>query len=111
MSKQELVESAAIQAGVDVETAGAVVRAFLDELMDTLVRDGRVELRQFGVFELRVRQPRRGRNPRTGERIHVPIRVYAQFKAGSDMQRLLDQLEPEEEPSDQQAPAKRWWQL
>ena len=111
MSKRELVESAATQVGVDVETARVVVRAFLDELMDALVRDGRVELRQFGVFELKERQPRRARNPRTGATVHASRKVYAQFRAGSELQRLLDQLVPEEEESDQKAPPKRWWQL
>jgi nucleoid DNA-binding protein len=49
------------------------------------VREGRIELRNFGVFEVRQRKPRKARNPRTGEQVKVPARRVVTFKPGRQM--------------------------
>src|SRR5687767_4204364 len=106
MGMLEMIETAAAQAGVTGEQAQAVVNAFLDEVIDTLVHDGRVELRPFGVFEQRLRKGRLGRNPRTGERVAIPDKLTVQFRASSEMQRVLGQLNPEAEKTNQRGAPK-----
>ncbi len=62
-----------------------VVSLILDEIADALARGERVELRGFGAFSVRQRQSRTGRNPRTGESVHVPEKSVPFFKAGKDL--------------------------
>ena len=59
-----------------------IVQAFLDECIEELKRGNRLEFRDFGVFELRVRKPRMAQNPRTLERVPVPGKTVVKFKAG-----------------------------
>jgi nucleoid DNA-binding protein len=56
------------------------------------VSEGRLELRNFGVFEVRGRRPRRARNPRTGEAVDVPARLVVTFKAGRQMGERVGRL-------------------
>ena len=58
----------------------------------TLVRAGRIELRNFGVFEVRKWEARKGRNPRTGAVVAVPEHLAISFKAGLAMQERVEQL-------------------
>jgi DNA-binding protein HU-beta/integration host factor subunit beta len=62
-----------------------LLQQVFDELMETLVREKRLELRKFGVFELRVRAPRTGRNPKTNECMNIPQRMAVAFKPGKEM--------------------------
>ncbi|MGO9113713.1 MAG: HU family DNA-binding protein [Thermoguttaceae bacterium] len=59
-----------------------IVQKTLDAIINVLAEQGRVELRNFGVFEVKKRKPRKGRNPRTGERVMVGERMTVTFKAG-----------------------------
>lgn len=71
----------------DVERA---VDIFFDEIADRLARGGRVELRGFGAFSTRQRDPRNGRNPRTGEAVSVPHKRVPYFKPGKEMRQRLN---------------------
>jgi nucleoid DNA-binding protein len=73
--------------------AREVVQGVLDGITQTLVRQGRIELRNFGVFEVRKRKPRKGRNPRTGEEVKVPAKRVVTFKAGGKMEQRVGQLQ------------------
>ncbi len=66
----------------DVE---AIVNTVLDTISDALVDGGRVELRGFGTFYVKVRDARVGRNPRTGEAVNVPAKSAVAFRPGKDM--------------------------
>ena len=61
--------------------------------MNTLVADGRVELRNFGVFEVKRRAPRKARNPRTGDKVFVPEKYVVTFKPGKEMEQRVKELE------------------
>ena len=63
-----------------------IVQKTLDAIINVLAEDGRVELRNFGVFEVRRRKPRQGRNPRTGEKVMVGERCTVTFKPGRAME-------------------------
>ncbi|MBV1705513.1 MAG: integration host factor subunit beta [Hyphomicrobiales bacterium] len=71
----------------DVEN---VVSAVLDEIVDSLARGDRVELRGFGAFSVKKRDARVGRNPRTGEKVDVASKAAPHFKAGKEMRLRLN---------------------
>jgi integration host factor subunit beta len=71
----------------DVERA---VDAFFDEIAGSLASGGRVELRGFGAFSTRERDARNGRNPRTGESVHVAQKRVPYFKPGKEMRARLN---------------------
>jgi len=85
VTKKEIVKT--ISEDVDLtqlKTKEVVQKAF-DAIIDTLVRTGRIELRNFGVFEVKKREPRKARNPRTGAEVYVPAKNVVTFKPGKEM--------------------------
>jgi nucleoid DNA-binding protein len=80
------------QYGISQGQAYEIVQRVFDDIAETLLRDGRLELRNFGVFEVRRRNPRRARNPRTGETVQVPAKLVVTFKAGRELGQRLEQL-------------------
>jgi integration host factor subunit beta len=91
MLKSELIERIAEQNPHlyqrDVE---AIVNAILNTITTALARGDRVELRDFGVFTVKRRNARTGRNPRNGERVAVSEKVFPAFKPSQDMHRRLN---------------------
>ena len=69
--------------------ADLLVNTFLESIIASLQAGEGVELRGFGSFRLRDRQPRLGRNPRSGESIHVPAKRVAYFKLGKELRNKL----------------------
>ncbi len=67
-----------------------VVNRILDEIGDALARDDRVELRGFGTFSVKKRDARAGRNPRTGETVHVDEKHIPFFKTGKKLHDRLN---------------------
>ena len=94
MIKSELIERIAARNPHlyqrDVET---IVNAILDTITATLARGDRVELRGFGVFTVKRRNARTGRNPRNGERVAVSEKVVPTFKTSRDMHHRLNPSE------------------
>lgn len=58
------------------------VRIMIDQMIDALSSDNRIEIRGFGSFALHHRQPRQGRNPKTGEKVSVSAKAVPHFKPG-----------------------------
>ncbi len=67
-----------------------IIDIFFDDIARRLAEGGRVELRGFGAFSTRERGARTGRNPRTGETVHVPAKRVPYFKPGKDMRERLN---------------------
>ncbi len=63
-----------------------IVQWTFEAIIATLVKEGRIELRKFGVFEVKQRKPRKARNPRTGERVDVEAKNVVTFQPGKDME-------------------------
>jgi len=86
MNKNDLAIKIAQQVGADDVVAKQIVQATPDAISAVLATEGRLELRDFGVFEVRVAKPRKARNPGTGEAVMVPERRRVRFKAGKVME-------------------------
>jgi nucleoid DNA-binding protein len=89
MPKKEIVESVSTGLDIDAEQARRIVQGVLDTVLETLAAEGRLELRNFGVFEVQRRAARKARNPRTGERVDVPERHTVTFKPGLAVQQRI----------------------
>ncbi len=63
-----------------------IVQLTFDSIIETLVKEGRLELRNFGVFEVKYRKPRKARNPKTGVKVDAPGKNVIAFKAGKSME-------------------------
>ena len=88
LTKAALVEQVAHVAGLTKKRAEVIVDTVFGNIAVALQQGEKVELRGFG--SLRRREPRRGRNPRTGERVDVPPRRVAYFKPGKDLKELIN---------------------
>jgi nucleoid DNA-binding protein len=91
MTKKEMATVIADDLGLTALQATEIIQRVLGGITQTLVTEGRVELRNFGVFEVKKRKPRRGRNPRTGEHVDVPARLVVTFNPGKAMQKRICQ--------------------
>ena len=91
MTKRDIAKSISERAGIPRGQVLSVIQSVLDGIIETLVGQGRIELRNFGVFEVRKRKARKARNPRTGEAVAVPEHLGISFKAGLEMQERVEQ--------------------
>ena len=73
--------------GKDAELA---VKVILDSMATTLSSGNRIEIRGFGSFALNYRQPRMGRNPKSGDKVQVPAKYVPHFKAGKELRERVD---------------------
>ena len=83
MNKTELIAATAEKAGMTKKDAERALNAALDAITATLTEGGRVQLSGFGIFEVKTREARTGRNPRTKETIQIPASKNPVFKASS----------------------------
>jgi DNA-binding protein HU-beta/integration host factor subunit beta len=91
VTKNDLARAVAEAAGITEVQAKEIVQRVLDGIVETLLHEGRIELRNFGVFEVKWRKPKPARNPRTGESVLVPARAVVTFKPGRVLERRANQ--------------------
>ena len=89
MTRKELTRSVSEDLGIDQSQARLIVQLVLDTVLETLATEGRVELRNFGVFQVQRRAARKARNPRTGEAVDVPERYVVTFRPGLVMEQRI----------------------
>jgi len=89
VTKKELIDRIADQTGAKRVLVKKVVQSFLDEIIDELGNGNRLEFRDFGVFECKVRAARTAQNPKTLERVPVPAKRTVKFKVGRLMKAKL----------------------
>ncbi len=92
MTKKEIVRTISEEIGLTQLQTKEIVQKTFDAIVETLVRDRRIELRNFGVFEVKRRAPRMARNPRTSEAVPVPEKFVVTFKPGKEMEERVRQL-------------------
>lgn len=86
MTKKEIVKVISERANLTQLKTKEIVQWTFDAIIDTLIEEGRIELRNFGVFEVRQRKARKARNPRTGESVEVKSKNVVTFQPGKEME-------------------------
>ena len=89
VTKKELVDRIAEQAGTKRVVVKKIVQSFLDEIIAELAKGSRLEFRDFGVFESKARAARIAQNPKTLQRVQVPPKRTVKFKVGRMMKQKL----------------------
>ena len=97
MTKKEIVRTISEELGLTQLKTKEVVQKTFDAIVNVLMDEGRIELRNFGVFEVKKRHARPARNPQTGEVVEVPERWVVSFKAGKEMESRVQEFVPKEE--------------
>jgi integration host factor subunit beta len=92
VTKKDMAKAIAEDMGLTQGQARAIIQRVFDGITETLLNEGRLELRNFGVFEVKKRRPRQARNPRTGEKVKVPAKLVVTFKPGREMEERVGQL-------------------
>jgi len=98
VTKKEIVKRISEDIGLTQLKTKDIVQRTLDAIIETLVTEGRIELRNFGVFEVKRRAPRKARNPRTGDKVYVPSKNVVTFKPGKEMEELVRKMNPDNLP-------------
>jgi len=90
MTKAALIEEVARVSELTKKDSEVIVDTVFQSITDALQGGEKVELRGFGSFRLRRREPRKGRNPKTGDRVDVPSKRVPYFKPGKDLKELIN---------------------
>jgi integration host factor subunit beta len=93
VTKKEIVKTISEEIGMTQLKTKEIVQKTFDAIVETLVEDKRIELRNFGVFEVKKRAARKARNPRTGDKVFVPEKYVVTFKPGKEMEERVRELE------------------
>lgn len=92
MTKSELIERiAAKQPQLSIKDIELAVKAVLEHMSQTLATGERIEIRGFGSFSLHYREPRQGRNPKTGDTVELSGKHVPHFKPGKEMRERVNQ--------------------
>jgi nucleoid DNA-binding protein len=92
VTKKEIVKQISEKSGLTQLKTKEVVQETFKAIINTLLEDGRIELRNFGVFEVKQRKARKARNPRTNQHVDVPPKNVVTFKPGKEMEEKVRQL-------------------
>jgi nucleoid DNA-binding protein len=102
VTKKEIVKQISERIGLTQLKTKDIVQQTFDAIVDTLIEVGRIELRNFGVFEVKMRKARKARNPRTGERVDVEPKKVVTFKPGKEMEDRVRKFAHLPEPADRE---------
>jgi nucleoid DNA-binding protein len=94
VTKKEIIEIVSEKTSTRKGHTRAIVESVLDVFIEILATEGRIEIRNFGVFKVKDTPARIGRNPVTKEVADVPARRIIQFKAGKTMKEMVNGEEP-----------------
>ena len=90
MTKAELVEEVSRVSDLTKKHSEVIVDTVFESIIEALKRGEKIELRGFGSFRLRKREPRKGRNPKTGDKVDVPPKRVPYFKPGKELKDLIN---------------------
>ncbi len=106
MTKKEIVRTIADKTGLTQQDVKRVVQLTFEGIIETLIDEGRVELRNFGVFQVKSRRARKARNPQTGRQVDVPEKYVVTFKPGKVMEERVSLLNGDGKPQWAEAEAR-----
>jgi integration host factor subunit beta len=107
MTKADLISIVADRLKITQVQSSIIVEAALKSVVNALQKGEEVEIRGFGSFRFRNRAPRKGRNPKTGEKVDVPPKKIPYFKMGKELKALLNEAPPAAEEASAVAPASK----
>jgi len=90
MTKADLVDRVADKIQLTKKQTEVIVNTLFTSITDALTHEDKVELRGFGSFRVRQRNSREGRNPKTGQAVHIPSKKVPFFKAGKELREMVD---------------------
>jgi integration host factor subunit beta len=93
ITKKEVIDRIAENTNTRRAVVKPVVQSFLDEIIDELAKNNRLEFRDFGVFETKMRAARTAQNPKTMEQVQVPAKRNVKFKMGRLMKQKMNASE------------------
>jgi integration host factor subunit beta len=105
MTKAELVEEVSRVSDLTKKHSEVIVDTVFKSIIDALHRGEKIELRGFGSFRLRQREPRKGRNPKTGDKVDVPPKKVPYFKPGKELKDLINRAAEELAAAEEQRAA------
>lgn len=105
MTKAVLVEEVARVGDLTKKHSEIIVDTVFRSVIEALHRGEKIELRGFGSFRLRRREPRKGRNPKTGDRVEVPSKRVPYFKPGKELKQLINREPDAQTPAAPRAPS------
>ncbi|MFN0069238.1 MAG: HU family DNA-binding protein [Limisphaerales bacterium] len=106
MTKRDIVVAIATETDLPQQDVARVVQCTLDHIRAAVVRGVTIELRNFGVFEVKMRRQRIGRNPNAPEKdVIIPARPAVKFKPGKEMREEVLKLTPEQIAAAADAPS------
>jgi len=89
LTKKEITRRIAAELNVDQVLVKKIVQQTLDTILRSAAREGRIELRNFGVFEVKRRAARKARNPKTNEEVFVPAKSILSFQPGKNVASMI----------------------
>jgi DNA-binding protein HU-beta/integration host factor subunit beta len=107
VTKKDIVRTISEEVGLTQQQTKEIVQKTFDAIIDSLVRERRIELRNFGVFEVKPRAARKARNPRTGQQVEVPRKHVVTFKPGKHMEAKVRNLDDAAAIADQTDAVKK----
>ncbi|MGO8788350.1 MAG: HU family DNA-binding protein [Terriglobia bacterium] len=99
MTKAELIEDVSRVVEMSRKDSEIIVETIFDSIVKSLKAGDKIEIRGFGSFRTRQRQPRVGRNPKTGARVDVPAKKIPYFKPSKELKDLVNTSQPTESPA------------
>jgi DNA-binding protein HU-beta/integration host factor subunit beta len=90
VTKRELIRRIAAEQGTDQVMTRKIVQRTLDLILEGVIQNGRIELRNFGVFETKLRAARKARNPKTNQEVAVPEKLVLTFQPGKNIARQVE---------------------
>jgi len=100
MTKSDLIERvAARKEHVSKKDTELVVNTIFDSMTEALRTNDRIEIRGFGSFQVKVREAREGRNPKTGDEVRIPAKRTPFFKVGKELKERIDRSREDDQDS------------
>jgi integration host factor subunit beta len=95
MTKSDLIERVAREIPhISKKDTELVVNTIFDTLTESLCRSDRIEIRGFGSFQVKIREAREGRNPKTGAEVSIPTKRTPFFKVGKELRERIESARP-----------------
>jgi integration host factor subunit beta len=105
MTKSDLIERVSVRVPhISKKDTETVVNTIFDSMTESLMHGDRIEIRGFGSFQVKIREAREGRNPKTGEPVHIAAKRTPFFKVGKELKEMVDdvrQVVPDDDDDDE----------